>query len=69
MEIKFNCRSGKPNSISISPQEELINIYTKQQFEDESYAIDVWLDRNDLYSLIGQLLRLQSEMKKEVNNG
>ena len=68
MEIKFNCRSGVDNYIDIEgyPDEGTIYVGMKRKGEPGNF---IWLDKNDLYSLIGQLLRLQAEMKKEANNG
>jgi hypothetical protein len=65
MIIKFECQHSD-NTLEveqIAPKELQFRIY-----EDEN-EITLTLNENRLYSLIGQLLRMQSEMKKEVQNG
>ena len=47
--------------------------YNGALFIDSHYSnldtITTVISEQDLFSLIGQLLRIQSELKKEVNNG
>jgi len=66
MITKFNCKENY-NSIEFKREVDAL-IISISEYETDSY-FDVTLTEQDLFSLIGQLLRVQSEIRKEVNNG
>ncbi len=66
MITKFNCKENY-NSIEFKREVDTL-IISISEYETDSY-FDVTLTEQDLFSLIGQLLRVQSEIRKESNNG
>tara|TARA_R110002020_G_scaffold156315_2_gene338347 strand:- start:1194 stop:1397 length:204 start_codon:yes stop_codon:yes gene_type:complete len=67
MITKFECKETK-NTIEFQKEMDtvLLNI---ESYEGVSNYISVALSEQDLFNLIGQLLRIQSEIRKEVDNG
>jgi len=67
MITKFNCEQTH-NSIEFSREVDNVLI-TITEFDLQSEYLDVTLTKENLFSLIGQLLRIQAEIKEEVKNG
>jgi hypothetical protein len=66
MITKFNCKENF-NSIEFKREVNTL-IVSISEYETDNY-FDVTLSEQDLFSLIGQLLRIQSEIRAEVKNG
>lgn len=66
MITKFNCQENY-NSIEFKREVDTL-IISISEYETDSF-FDVTLSEQDLFSLIGQLLRIQSEIRKEQSNG
>ncbi len=66
MITKFICKESL-NSIEFKREVNTL-IISISEYETDDY-IDVTLSEQDLFSLIGQLLRIQSEIRKEVKDG
>lgn len=67
MITKFICKETY-NSIEFQREENTLLISTQESEREENY-LSVRLNKEELFSLVGQLLRIQSEIKKEVSNG
>lgn len=65
MVAKFNCKTTH-NVIEFQKEEDTLLISLENEGLNYEHVV---LSKNDLFSLIGQLLRIQSEIKEEVNNG
>jgi len=66
MITKFKTLSDYNAFIEVSND----NDYLRISINDEDHGInEVLLSEKDLFNLIGQLLRIQSEIRKESNNG
>ena len=66
MITKFECYE---NYNSIEFKRELNNIFVNISCWETGDFKSVRLSESDLFDLIGQLLRMQSEIRKEVQNG
>lgn len=53
------------NSIEFGLQNKLVRIKTNKNDNPEQF-LDVLIDEQDLFELIGQLLRIQSKLKSNV---
>mgnify|MGYP003644306133 FL=1 len=67
MITKFECRETK-NTVEFQREMDtiLLNIQSYENRDDYQSAT---LSEQDLFNLIGQLLRMQAEIKKEVSHG
>ena len=66
MITKFKTRNDEKTTLEFSKENEYLRVI----IEDSDIGInEVFLNEQDLFSLIGQLLRIQSEIRAEVNNG
>ena len=73
MITKFVCTENY-NSIEFKKEEDTVLVTTTHLVrtdlnDPEDTYLDARLSEQDLFNLIGQLLRIQAEMKKEVQNG
>ena len=68
MITKFNDCVDGVSSIEIRRKEETVLIEVMEDFSNPLGSYEVNISYDDLFSLIGQLLRIQSEIKKEVQN-
>ena len=66
MITKFICKSDVFKSIEFEKIGEGVTITIEDSEVNELQEVD--LSEKDLFSLIGQLLRIQSEIRKEVDN-
>ena len=65
MKITFKCKHDpKFSNITFHKEEDCL-VVSSNDGDDFS---DVFLSEQDLFLLIGQLLRIQSEIRKESNN-
>jgi len=65
MITKFKTRHDEKTTLEFSKEDEYLRVI----IEDDNIGInEVFLSEKDLFSLIGQLLRIQSEIRKEVKN-
>ena len=71
MITKFICRENY-NSIEFKKECNTLLVTSKHLVKSdtlEDFFLDVTLSEQDLFDLIGQLLRVQSEIRKEAKNG
>ena len=73
MITKFVCRENY-NSIEFKKEEDTVLVTTTHLVrtdlnDPEDTYLDARLSEQDLFNLIGQLLRIQAEIKKEVSHG
>ena len=66
MITKFNCKENF-NSIEFKREVDVLLVEISEYETD--LCLDITLTESDLFDLIGQLLRVQSEIRKESNNG
>lgn len=66
MKITFNCNHYPNQNNATIHKEENFLVLT---LNDGVASSEVFLTEKDLFLLIGQLLRIQSEIRKEVKNG
>jgi len=66
MITKFKCKNVQNNFIEFERDGK--NVFIEITDTDLEVEICTILDESQLFSLIGQLLRMQSEMRKEVGN-
>ena len=62
MITKFNCKTNQ-NYIEFQREKNNLLIVTRDMFNDLE-LLSVILNKDELFSLIGQLLRIQSEINK-----
>lgn len=60
MEIKFRCSTSKEDYLKLNPLLNFLEIEIKDGVDISSFVID----KDTLSKLIGQLLHIQSKMKK-----
>lgn len=66
MITKFKCSNVKNNFVEFERDGK--NVFIEITDTDLEVIARTILDENQLFSLIGQLLRMQSEIRKEVYN-
>lgn len=66
MITKFNCKENY-NSIEFKRDVDVLLVEISEYETD--LCLDITLTESDLFDLIGQLLRVQSEIRKESANG
>lgn len=66
MITKFNCKENY-NSIEFKREVDVLLVEISEYETD--LCLDITLTESDLFDLIGQLLRVQSEIRKESANG
>ena len=66
MITKFETVSEDSSIIEFAKEHGYLMIYAKHPLKEQ---INIILEEEDLFNLIGQLLRIQSELRKESTNG
>ena len=69
MITKFVCQENT-NSIEFKKEEDTVLVTVEAVLKESPFEyLEARLSEQDLFNLIGQLLRIQAEIKKGVKNG